>query len=353
MDGGRHEPLLRALVGVRESDERLQRLQQTYQRRHETLYDAAPIALVTVDTEALIVDANQEAVKLFGGTRARLAGRTLLDLVDQPAALHEYLKTPSSSGLELRLRRRGRASVFVEVRAAAADPELPQYVQLALLDVTERKRLAEEAVDVAEREQRRLGMELHDGLSQMLAGAAFLARDLQEGLRAGGRPEVAQAGRLVHLVQDIIHESKALAHRLYPADLEQRSLEWALERLCDSTREMMGVDVTLEWKVGRYAPDLRTASHVYRIVQEAVANAILHGKAGHIVVSLSRVERSYQLDVRDDGRGLPPRRGELRGIGVRSMRHRAALLGGVLELTAGADGGTRVRCTFRGSRRRP
>ncbi len=214
-------------------------------------------------------------------------------------------------------------------------------------DVTERRRLEAAAEEAAEAERQRLSYELHDDVAQRLAGASMLAYALEDRLREGGHPDAEAAARLAGLVRDTLTHARALSHALAPVDLLAEGLGAALKRLCASTEEAYGVRCRLDVVAGDRVTAPALATGLFRIAQEAVSNAARHAGAAEIVVTFRRDARETRLAVRDDGVGLPAGAlsGHAPGLGLRSMRARAAALGGVLSVTP-AHPGTAVTCVI-------
>ena len=214
-------------------------------------------------------------------------------------------------------------------------------------DVSARKRLERELLEVANREQQRLGSELHDGLGQGLAGMSMMLEAMAQQL-AGSRPAMrAQFERLRELVTHSIQDTRALAHGLAPVSLQRGGLEGALRRLAEQFDAAGKVSVELDLDLqAPLALDEVAGNHLYRIAQEAVANAIRHGRARRVAIAFCSAPGVVTLAVEDDGGGMPAGGAATEGFGLRSMRYRAEALEGSLVVGPGEDGGTRVlvRC---------
>ncbi|MBV9658070.1 MAG: sensor histidine kinase [Verrucomicrobia bacterium] len=223
-------------------------------------------------------------------------------------------------------------------------------------ELTERARLEDELLAVAERERHRLGHDLHDGLGQHLTATAMAGQVLSEALAARAlRAESAAAGRLVALIEEAIGQTRELARDLVPAGLEAEGLATALRELAASTvRRHPGVVCTfVGWPEEPTINDPTVAEHLFRIAQESVRNALRHGGARHIEIRLrAEAGGAGVLTVEDDGCGLlesgsDPRLRASGGLGLRLMAHRAAILNSRLDARRlGPKGGTRVTCRF-------
>ncbi len=213
-------------------------------------------------------------------------------------------------------------------------------------DVTERKRLEKEVLEISSREQQRIGQDLHDGLGQHLTGISFLAKALERKLAAQSRPEAADAGEIARLVVQALSQTRNLARGLFPVELELNGLYSALRDLAGSLEKMFKITCALDFDSAVLIQDRVTATHVFRIVQEAINNSVKHGKAKNVTVCLRRVGEDNELKVHDDGSGFLAEHPAARGLGLRIMDYRARRIAGQLEIRPGANGGTIVTCTF-------
>ena len=223
--------------------------------------------------------------------------------------------------------------------------------------------------ETAENERERFGMDLHDGLGQTLAGATMLSHALMQDLRAFSRPDgplathlsddlvkrietiAAHAETLHNHIEETVGEARSMAYGLNPVDASPRGLGDALRRLAErvgqSNRgEGVWISVNAE-DIG--FPDRRQARHLFRITQEALSNAVRHAQADTIRITLHQTPQSVLLEVYDNGVGFDPGAlgdsevTEAGGRGLASMRHRATLINGSLQIRRADSGGTLVR----------
>jgi signal transduction histidine kinase len=213
-------------------------------------------------------------------------------------------------------------------------------------EMAERERLEKEILEVSEREQRRLGRDLHDGLCQHLTGTALAGQVLREKLQARSAPEAVEAGKIIGLVEDGITMARDLARGTYQADLAAEGLIAALRELSANTTKWSKTDCVFQHGAPVLIHDATTAMHLHRIAQEAVSNAIRHGKARRIVVELSERNGRVVLTVEDDGVGLAESWQKSPGLGTRIMAHRAAMIGADFALDLNPTGGTLVKCSL-------
>jgi signal transduction histidine kinase len=213
-------------------------------------------------------------------------------------------------------------------------------------EIAERERLEKEILEISEREQRRIGHDLHDGLCQHLTATAMAAQVVAQRLGAQSRPESADAAELVRLIEDGIAMTRDIAHGIAPLEMESAGLVIALRTLAENVSRMFKVACRVDCDVPPPAVDAAAATHLYRIAQEAVNNALRHGKPSQIVLSLSGARARAALTIEDDGTGLPEDWQSGRGLGTRIMAHRASLIGGALSIEPNPTGGTLVTCSF-------
>jgi signal transduction histidine kinase len=226
------------------------------------------------------------------------------------------------------------------------ESRVQQRTQALTREMAERQRLEEEILQVSEREQRRIGHDLHDSLCQHLTATALAGQVLGERLAAKSLPEAADAIKVVALVEDGIELARNLARGLYPVELDAEGLMAAFRTLADNMTKGAGILCVFECEAPVLIPDDAAATHLYRIAQEAVRNALRHGKARRIEMRLSDQDGTVTLTVEDDGVGLPEILRPIDGLGIRIMGHRAAMIGGAFSIEPGLAGGTMVTCTL-------
>jgi signal transduction histidine kinase len=213
-------------------------------------------------------------------------------------------------------------------------------------EMQERARLERELLEVSEREQRRIGHDLHDGICQHWAATAMAGQVLGEKLAAKALPEAADAREVVKLVENGITLTRNLAHAISPPEMESEGLVRALQQFAVNVSKMFRLDCLFECEAAPLIEDTAAATHLYRIAQEAVNNAIRHGKPRQIVISLASRKDRTELTVEDDGCGLPDDWENHAGLGTRIMAHRAAMIGGTFSIEPNPTGGTFVKCSM-------
>ena len=210
---------------------------------------------------------------------------------------------------------------------------------------TERQRLEREIVEISDREQARIGQEIHDGLCQQLVSLAFDANSLHRDLVRGGRAEVVVAARIARYLDEAISEARQLARGLFPVRLEKEGLLSALGELAQATSARFGIDCSFECREPVAFHNVATATHLFRIAQEAVNNAVKHSRAKSITIRLLAAEEVVALEVMDDGVGVREERARrASGMGLAIMNYRARSIGAHFRLSRGPTGGTSISC---------
>ncbi len=217
-------------------------------------------------------------------------------------------------------------------------------VVLAFVDVTEQKALREEVLSISSLEQRRIGQELHDGTQQELTGLGLLAQTLAETLAGQGAARESElAAKLAAGIGDANRRVRDLSRGLVPVAIPAYELEAALTELARRTLERDRLSVVLDYSAAALIDNDSVATHLFRIAQEAVTNAVKHAEASELVIEFRAEKKALRLAIADDGKGLDESR-EYGGAGLRIMAHRSALLGGTLAVRARPGGGTIVTC---------
>jgi signal transduction histidine kinase len=234
----------------------------------------------------------------------------------------------SSRALEHRVRDRTR-----ELRAANAKLK----AEIAL-----RKGLEGEILSVSDREQQRLGQELHDGLCQHLTAVAFMARSVALRLRNHRVIDASDIEKIAELVNNAATDTRELSRALHRADVDAAGLVTALQDLVD--REIWKTPCRLDVTPSFHIQDDTAAAQLYRIAREAVINANKHAQAREIVVKLERSQEGIVLRINDDGVGFTAERKLTHGLGYHIMHYRAQSISGRLEIDSRKGGGTCVSC---------
>ncbi len=214
-------------------------------------------------------------------------------------------------------------------------------------EMAERRSLEIELIRGSEEQRRVIGCELHDGLGQHLVSLSLLSASLQQQLSNRAQPEANAAQRIGKLIDQATAMTRSVARGLYPVALEHGGLTTALEQLVDHARSLDKMDYVLSVGPEVQVYDPLVAINLYRIAQEAITNALKHSQAGLMRIDLARVDGKVSLTLSDDGIGIDPSRlGSVKGLGMHSMRYRASLLGGSMQIESNAQHGTSITVTY-------
>lgn len=234
------------------------------------------------------------------------------------------------------------ATNFLESRVREQTEELHAANKELKMEIKRRKGLEGQILEVSDREQQRLGTELHDGLCQHLTAIAFMARATGMRLKNHRVIDPADIDKIAELVNGAANDARNLARALHHVDVDSPSLVPALEDLVD--REIWKTPCRLEIAPKFHIENDAIAAHLYRIAREAVINANKHAQAREIVVRLERSQDEIVLSVTDDGVGIPKNIDQSKGMGLHIMNQRANSVGGRLEVGSSNQSGTRITC---------
>lgn len=266
----------------------------------------------------------------------RLAGDADFPVNSDGVIEHEYRIRNSAGSYEHVLDR------CVVIR----DPEgRPRRFIGCTTNVSERKRLEHALLDISNREQQRIGNDLHDGLGQELTGVALLLRSLAQQLARECPQAVPTAEQAIALVNRAIESARMLARGLSPANLERGGLGFALRELTKQLARASGVSITYSAHgASLLRLDEVASNHLYRIAQEAISNALRHARATSIRVELAVTRRRIDLTVADDGIGMVGLADGDDGLGLKIMQYRARMIGGELSIEQARPNGLIVSC---------
>lgn len=326
--------------------------------RARAILDTAVDGIITIDERGLIESMNNAAERLFGFTAAEIAGKNVKLLMPEPYSsehdryIDNYVRTGRARiigiGREV-VGKRKDGSVF-PLDLAVSEVRLGnrRIFTGVVRDLTERRRLEQEILDVSDREKRRIGQDLHDSLGQLLAGIGFKSKALENKITAKGLPEATSARQIAELVTHAIVQARALARGLQPVESKSNGLMSALQEMSAGLENLFRVKCVFHCPEPVNMDDPAAATHLYRIAQEGANNAIKHGGATSIDISLRRENDLLLLQIQDNGSGIPASGPAGTGMGLQIMRYRASMLGGTLTIRSGENGGTIVQCSVPG-----
>jgi PAS domain S-box-containing protein len=324
-------------------------------QRQAAILDAASDAIVVIDEGGIIDSVNPAAERIFGYTAGEMIGQHVTMLMPPPcrvkhdADLSRYLETGVRRIIGIVREAQGLrkdGSPF-PIDLVVSDLRVGRGRSFAVFirDISERKSLQKEVLAIAEREQRRIGQDLHDIIGQELTGLGLMAAGLTEYLEKSSAGE-ALAQKIGLGLKRALGHVRTLAKGLVPVEVDAQGLTTALGELADRVNELPGVTCVLKCEGAAPVEENATASQLYRVAREAVTNAVRHGQARHIGISLQAEGPLLALRVRDDGVGIADRQVEATGVGLRIMSYRAGLINATLDIIPAEGGGTDVICTL-------
>jgi PAS domain S-box-containing protein len=310
--------------------------------------------VILVSRDATILFANPALEKLFGYERGTLTGKNAQILsfrssVSFGGLMHSLFsgaENDTTSIIDLEGRRRDNSMCPVQLYFSPMQLGQERCVVAVMTDVSERKQLERELMQVATRVQQRIGGDLHDGLGQQLAGVAMMLQGLgQRAVHAGSPALHAEVEEIVSLVNAAIRSTRSLARGLSPVRASREGLVEGFEELVNQVEERYHIRVQMELKLPTdLQVDENDATNLYRIAQEGVLNAARHADAGNIFLRFRVSGADIELLVIDDGKGFDPMEFARGSMGLRIMRFRAQLIGGYLSVESRPGGGTTLRC---------
>ncbi|MEZ6060424.1 MAG: PAS domain S-box protein [Planctomycetaceae bacterium] len=329
------------------------------EQRLRAVLNAAADAIVTIDSRGTIRNLNPATERMFGYAQDELIGENVSILMPPPYCdehdgyIARYLETGKAGiigiGREVPGRRKDGSTFPADLVVSEVD-HLGLFTGI-IRDISERRALQREVLAAADDEQRRIGQDLHDGVQQELAGLGMLAHALLATLAKP--PQETESGsprdprRLAQKILDGLSRAqqdvKAIARGMVPAHLDRQGLTEALRELAVRTDSTDGVICAFKCRQPVEVSDSPTRTHLYRIAQEAVTNAIRHGRPEHILIELKHAGGEIVLQIADDGTGFDAA-DRTEGVGLDTMHYRASLIGGQLAVSPVRTGGTLVTC---------
>ncbi len=324
------------------------------------LLENANDVVFTHDLMGRLTSINSTGERVLHRNREELLSTNLLDLIapDQRPAAAQWLEQVFK-GTELPAREWDFLSasgqpVKLEINARRIVQNGKQIeVEGIGRDVTERKRLEKEILEISNKEQQRIGHDLHDGVCQQLAAIAFRIHGLARRLQNKAPVESNEAESIGESVSESLNQTRGVARGLFPVRLEENGLVSALEELTVTTGSRFNLKCSFACETSPPVLDNSVALHVYYIAQEAVLNAARHSKAEKIDVRLVHTRDRLFLTVQDNGTGFQPGDNHHSGMGIAIMGYRARVIGANLDLKTAPGHGTQLICGFQPSTQKP
>jgi PAS domain S-box-containing protein len=323
---------------------------------YAALVESSDDAIIGKTLEGIITSWNRGAQMVFGYSTKEIIGKPISVLIpdnrkdEEPGILEKIRRGESVEHYETVRRRKDGKLIDISVTVSPirdADCKIIGASKVAR-DITDRKQLEKEITEVSNREQQRIGQDLHDGLCQELTGIEMMCQVLEQKLAAKSKTESKKVGDIAQHIREAIAHTRKLARGLSPVELEANGFISALHELAAHVHELFHIECRLECSEPVLIRNNVLATHLYRIVQEAINNAIKHGRARQVLISLKPAGHQFALIVKDDGLGFSNETKKHGGMGMHIMKYRAGVLDASLEVRSGSGGtGTTVVCKFR------
>ena len=323
----------------------------------QAVMETAVNAIITIDEQRFIESVNPATERLFGYDKSEMIGQNVKLLMPEPyrhrhdGYVKEYVRTGVKKiigiGREAVAQKKDGTVFPIDLSIGEAVLSNGRRVFTGIIrDLSDRKALEEKILQISEAEQNRIGRDIHDDLCQQLAAIGCLAKVAEQGLSKTCTPEqVEPLKEIGRMISQANARAREMSRGLVPVVLDSDGLMAALNDLAQSTERIFRVSCPMHCDPPVRVRDNQAATQLFRVAQEAVANAIKHSGAQRIEIGLESGDGHYLLSVRDDGSGISEHAaGSSKGMGLLTMQHRARMLGGVLSVEHDEFGGTLVQC---------
>ena len=344
--------MLASVIYFRITQPLAQKIEQQAETFH-TLVKTAHEAIFLIDIRGIIQFVNPAAEILFGYASTELPGKNIKQLMPSPHRekhddyIEDYLKTGIKkiigSGRQLLGQRKDGSQFPMYLSVGEIQLKHTHLFAGLIMDLSTQQTLQREILAIPAREQQRIGEELHDGLGQQLTGLSMLAQSL---LNKATKPEHELATQLASGLHEALTQVRALSRGLMPVQIYADGFMMSLQEITENIEQQSQIPIKLQIDDVVLLFNDITATHLYRIVQESLNNAVKHANASQIEVSLKIEQDHGVLQITDNGIGIPLDLKDSSGLGLGIMRHRCGLFDG--EITINPDGirGTKVCCRF-------
>jgi PAS domain S-box-containing protein len=323
---------------------------------YAALVESSDDAIIGKTLEGYITSWNRGAESIFGYQSEEAVGKHISLIIpperkqEEETILAKIRRGESVEHYETVRRRKDGKPVDISVTVSPIRERGGQIIGASKVArmISERKRLQNEILEISEREQRRIGNDLHDGLCQELAGIELMCEVLEQKLAARSKSEAAQVGEIAGHIRGAITHARKLSRGLSPVELQTNGLMSALHELTANVQERFGIECRLDCPEAVLIRNHVFAVHLFRIVQEAINNALKHGRARLVVVSLKPAAGKTKLTVTDNGAGFNEEspEGKGKGMGLHIMKYRAGMIDAVLDVHSRPGAGTTITCVF-------
>jgi PAS domain S-box-containing protein len=330
------------------------------EERYRAIVRQSTVGMARTDLKGRLIFVNQKLCQMLGYKESELVGKRIFeithpnDVAESRRLFQRIVARAEPYEIEKRYIRKDGSALWVSVSASPMRDAAgkTQSAISVILDIGDRKKaqailedrargLEGEILAISDREQRRLGQDLHDGLCQHLTAVAFMARSVALRLKNHRVLQADDIEKIAELINEGVTEARSIARGLHPVEMDPAGLVTALQSLLHRQSNLpYRLDMDEELSI----PDPAVALHLYRIAREAVINANKHARAHELVVRMRSSPKQIELSVTDDGIGINKKGRDRGGMGFHIMEYRARSMGARLEIKSVRPQGTRVAC---------
>lgn len=315
--------------------------------KYKALFDFAPSGIAVTDLAGKIHAANQKLCELMKLSSKQLMARNAKSFyavgVNRKRLLRDLKNKGKIVDCEIRLVRDTGEIFPASIHVTRIKVKGKHQLLTIIEDISKRQLLEKQILNISDNERHRIGRDLHDALGGKLAGTAMIAMALSKTLAKKSRADSRRALELVKYINETIRETRAIARGLCPFELGGVGLVGGLTELIHQTKINFEVKCTLSVRPSDLVIENSVGQHLFRIAQEAIFNAIRHGKAKKISIRLSSTKTNLTLQIKDNGCGMLNEAAPNQGLGLASMKYRSELIGGCFKFKSSLAQGTCVR----------
>lgn len=313
-------------------------------------------AIITIDDRGTIRTFNKAAEDLFLFNSSEVIGENVKILMPQPYRrehddyLNNYHQTGEKKiigiGREVMGKRKDGSTFPMYLAVSEVNVNGQRLYTGIIRDVSEQRRLEQEVLRISEHERHRIGQDLHDGLGQMLTGITLINKNIASSLNDEKHPLAEEVDEITDLLKEADEYARGLSRNLIPVELDSSGLVAALQRLASNAERLFSIDCKLKDMINIHFDDSTSLTHLFRIVQEATSNAVKHGNASKVQISMDATDTKLIIKIEDNGTGFAPDWDKHKGLGVRIMQFRSRLIGANLEISDSNMGGAAIIVTL-------
>jgi len=321
------------------------------EHKYKILFEDSRDAILIITKEGRIIDANQACLDLFGIKREDLNHVSILQHISGLNVINKFIrnveKNRSIADYPLMMKKKDGTLIdclFTFSVKYSQEGNVLGY-QGIIRDITEKKRMEKEILEIGERERREIGQELHDGLGQLLTAIALKSKSIEQILQKRSLSEAEDIEKITNLANEAIRQTRSLIKGLIPASIEAGGLLKAIEDMAAIASHSFGIPCHLHSDSADPACDIVVANQIFRIAQEATINAAKHADAERVIITLNRSDQGIILSVNDNGIGFSLEKTQIAGRGLQIMAYRARMIDATLRIKRNSSGGgTTVTC---------